>query len=173
MFDGPVRQLPLIIQGHSIMGYCLIGPDEFMYECIFDTGAAYSAIPQKVWKHDFRREDIDKPEYKSVNRVSVFGHSCPAKRVPVQISIMGDVDPTRLLGVGSIEYTEDNLIDFGECYVDFLFDEDAQVLAPVSSKQSQERLKYVYIGLGGGTFRNGGLCINWTKPEAVLVEQMG
>ena len=173
MFDGQVRQLPLIIQGHSIMGYCLIGPDKFMCECIFDTGATYTAIPQKLWRDYFRREDIEKTVYQSVNRVSVFGHSCPAKRVPVQISIMGDVDPIRLLGAGSSQYTDDNTIDFGECFADFLFDEEVDVLAPVSSMKSQERLKYVYIGLGGGTFRNGGLCINWTKPEAVLVEQIG
>ncbi len=152
----------------------MISPDRFIIGCIFDTGAAYSAIPQKLWKNVFTREDIDKPKYQSVNRVGVFGHSCPAKRVPVLISIMGDeVDESRLLGSGSDEYLDDNLIDFGECYVDFLFDEDAQVLASVSSTKSQERLNYVYIGLGGGTFRNGGLCINWAKPEAVLVEQMG
>ena len=170
MFDGPIRQLPLKIVGHSIRSFCQIGPEGTTCPCIFDTGAVYTAIPQKFWSDQFLREEIDRPEFLSVNRVSVFGQVCPAKRVPVQIIILGELDPKRLLGPDKEEYLNDNEIDFGECLADFLFDEDVQVVDP---RGNRERLRYVYIGLGGGTFRNGGLCINWARPEAVLVEQIG
>ena len=170
MFDGPIRQLPLKIVGHSIRSFCQIGPEGTTCPCIFDTGAVYTAIPQKFWSDQFRREEIDRPEFKTVNRVSVFGQTCRAKRVPVQIVILGELDPQRLLEPGKEEYLNDNEINFGECLADFLFDEELPVFVP---QRKSKRLRYVYIGLGGGTFRNGGLCINWVKPEAVLVEQLG
>ncbi len=193
MFEGKTRTVLLTVEGNSITGYCLLGPAGSMHECLFDTGAEFTAVPQSVWSQQFRRQDIDTPDYKNVNRVSVFGHICRAKRVPLQISIMGNTDPDRLVGAGSDEHTEDLIVDFGECLVDFLFDQDAAFTAGATERDRQlkeqsqsppdvsakapvralEPLNYVYIGLGGGTFRNGGLCINWTKPEAVLVEQMG
>ena len=193
MFEGQTRMVSLTIEGNSITGYCILGPAGSMHECLFDTGAQFTAVPQSVWSQQFSRQDIDIPAYQNVNRRSVFGHICRAKRVPLQVAIMGNSDPDQLIGAGSDEYADDLLMDFGECLVDFLFDQDAASTAAALERdrllkeQAQsppdtpakapaktlEPLKYVYIGLGGGTFRNGGLCINWVKPEAVLVEQLG
>lgn len=185
MFDGSIRQIPLQIDDNSIIGFCAIGPDETMHPCVFDTGAEYTIVPQQFWGRQFTRKELDRPEYLRVKLRTSYGHVCRARRIPVRIQILGiggkTVDPSQ------------NLIDFGTCEVNFVFDEDnadsiaaqyqvdllewraavkAGAKAPEPRKPTFEPLSMVYIGLGGGTFRNGGLCINWAKPEAVLVEQL-
>ena len=194
MFDGQIRQIPLQIENNAIIGYCAIGPAETMHRCIFDTGAQITVIPQRFWKQQFRRQDLEKPEYQRVNLRSAYGQTCRARRVPIRIWIMGggDQDPTRSVENENLDIAQ--IIDFGICEADLLFDEDAAYAAEVSRRDQElkklsgaeeiggatghqppfvfEPLNLIYIGLGGGTFRNGGLCINWTKPDAMLIEQV-
>lgn len=169
MFDGPTRMVPLQIKDNTISGFCLIGPEQMMHKCVFDTGAQFTAIPQAMWTQQFDREKVDADHFRTITRRSVFGHTCRAKRIPLLVAVMGDIDPEKLTGDGSEDAAASIIVDFGVCQVDLLFDGDAAKEGGASAFSS---LKYVYIGLGGGTFKNGGLCINWAKPEAVLVEQL-
>ncbi len=194
MFKGKTRQIPLQVTNTSITGFCFIGPAATMHPCIFDTGAEFTVIPQRFWMEQFRREEIEKPEYQKVNLRKGYGHTCRARRFPLRIWIMGAADPNRLLGAESGDHATENIIDFGVCEADLAFDEDAAYPSAVEQRANLlksesdpgkapgaalktpaitiQPLKVIYIGLGGGTFRNGGLCINWTIPEAVLVEQI-
>lgn len=186
MFDGPTRHIPLLIDGNSITGFCLLGPDERMHPCVFDTGAEFSIVPQKFWSQQFDRHDVEQTIRQRINLRTGFGHVCPARKYPTQLMVTG-------IDKESQAPTTD-VIDFGECEIRFAFDEDKadsvaaqyqvdlmewRAAVAAGSKISEpkqpafETLNVVYIGLGGGTFRNGGLCINWAKPEAVLVEQTG
>ena len=194
MFEGEIRQIPLQIENNTIIGYCSIGPMEIMHRCVFDTGAQITVIPQQFWKQQYLRQDLEKPEYRKVNLRSAYGQVCRARRVPIRIWIMGGGE----LGQTSVAENEElataQAIDFGICDADLLFDEDAAYAAEVSRRDLElkrksgmgivegtidnpplstfEPLNLIYIGLGGGTFRNGGLCINWAKQEAVLVEHV-
>ena len=125
MFKGQTRQVPLKIEGHSITGFCAFGPAQSMHECIFDTGAEFSAIPQMIWSLQFDRKAIDIAAFETKHRRSVFGYKCRAKRVPLQVWIMGDADAGLLRGEGSEAHADDYVVDFGECWVDLLFDQDA------------------------------------------------
>ncbi len=84
-------------------------------------------------------------------QLACFGGKCKARRVPVYVTIMGDADIATLLGRQASAHLDDVtiLIGPGPCDVDFLFDIDAG-----------QQLKSPLLGVGGGVYRNGGLCLS-------------
>ena len=183
MFSKKEVPLTFDASGKVISGLCLLGINEIEQRCIVDTGAYITSIPQAIWQDVLRltRKQIEPFMDKKGSRAT-FGAVCQRAKLPTYpLKVAGPADT----------------IDLGGCEVDFLFDLDAvekdrsdrqkrlasfeelkrlAVLAreplPEAPPESapMEPLKHVILGLGGGTFKKGGLCINWRDQRAFIVE---
>lgn len=179
MFLNPKQQIPLSLDGRAIRCRCLFqldrnGPAIELF-CKVDTGATYTAIPHSLWSEAPWAKDIDWNRYPKKTVGGVYGQPILARRVPVLITVIGE-DGSRSL-------------PFGPCDVDFLFDETLrgiQIREHEIARQTRERLResqlasslpvspclkqldaqHVLLGMGGGVYRLGGLCVDGTPGES-------
>lgn len=148
--------------------------------CKVDTGAAFTAIPHSLWREAPWASEIDSERYPQKSVSGVYGVPIKARRVPVFVTVTGED------GSGAEP--------FGPCDVDFLFDEalrESQIREHELARQARAELRqkeiaegrapspeikplpaqHVLLGMGGGIYRLGGLCVDGTPglQHAVFV----
>ena len=171
MFVEPLRKMALDFDADlsSIKCFCRIGNDPMRYPCVVDTGAAVTAVPQQFWSRQIQRSEIESSPGKKYG--GVFGAACRARLVSLRMEI--------------VNYQHETF-ELGACQVALLFDRDAfdtaqavRRAAALSGVEGQKpatplprQLGHILLGLGGGVFKMGGLCINWSKPDVHLVDQL-
>jgi hypothetical protein len=123
-----------------------------------------TTIPQDVWEPF--KEILDVEELPDAPLRGAGGPRLKAKRCEIRLGVGGKIDG-------------EDYFDLGPCEVRLAFDKDAaeaDAKRPLQQGETKydrvSQLPLVLLGLGGGTLRKGGLCINWSKvkPEAFLIE---
>ncbi len=180
MFVNPQLQIPLAFDGHAIRCNCLFRLDRdgpaLDLLCKIDTGATYTAIPNSLWYDAPWASEIDSSRYPEKTAGGVYGQPIRLRRVPVYITVIGK----SIRGEVAVRSSP-----FGPCDVDFLFDETlrlTKIREHEIARQARERLRltqiashlpvspslkplpdqHVLLGMGGGVYRLGGLCVDGT-----------
>jgi hypothetical protein len=164
VFTGQFRQIPCAVDQHNELAQlrcrCQFGPDfTRTHPCKVDTGASLTAIPKFIWSNDpaFRKKDIEslpKPDvpFQGVNGKPV---DCRVGKADLLIMVPKSLTTDAPSSSGSLskefDQIESEILHVGDCTVLFLMDDTLKG-------------KYILLGLGGGTLRKGGLCIDWGTP---------
>ncbi len=184
MFENPQLKIPLEFDGHAIRCRCLFrlernGPALGLL-CKIDTGATYTAIPYSLWYDAPWASEIDSSRYLKKTAGGVYGQTITARRVPVYITVIGK----SIRGEVAVRSSQ-----YGPCEADFLFDEthrQIQIQEYEIARQAREKLResqiashlpvsdplkplpeqHVLLGMGGGIYRLGGLCVDGTPGAA-------
>lgn len=152
-------------KGERLTAYCYIAypgvDDPPMIECLLDTGSVRIVVPQWCW-----RGRVPSPDTLRTSPIRGAGGPFGAYEAVFEVAISDESSTGP-----SDRYS------LGPCTVCLARDEEAVETAmkndPKLSREAANaryRLRRVILGVGGGVFDRGGVCINWPKRSAHLVE---
>lgn len=151
-FDVPRVELKIHrqrIEAVLVVNY----PDQFhpskkrdVVQCLIDTGASRTTIPQRVWSTAFTYADALR-----LNFIEKTAHSLGA-----EVRVLEGRLSLQILGTN---LKTGGILNLGECDVWLALDESAGTPMPIA-----------LFGVGGGCMAAGGLCINWQTSTAHIVE---
>jgi hypothetical protein len=147
------REIPLTLANDRIRGLCWFSFSDGTrsrqsWECVFDTGATRTLVPQRVWRTF--AEQID-----WVAGSDSLARGIGGQRIPSRDGVVAST----WISSSSLE-----TVSYSNCRLRFLFDDDA-----VQEGVIQENLRYLLIGLRGGILDRGGLCLNVRGQQVCLV----
>jgi hypothetical protein len=132
------------------------------FDCILDTGTSRIVVPQRYWRpHVPQSTPLKECPIRGV------GGSLGAYEAEYEVAIIGVNDPM-------VRRTPP--YSLGRCTICLARDEEAVEAAVVSQRidrdtaRNRYQLRRCLLGLGGGAFDKGGVCINWQGRNAHFVE---
>jgi hypothetical protein len=157
MFRGSHRERARFAIKKRIEGLCWVtfpGGGEEILDCVIDTGAGHTTIPQRFWSNYISPQEADKLPKQSIRGA---GGLIDVRVCTVSLKVSGRSDLST------------DPFDLGECTVWLALDRDA---AEDAAKKGQKpmQMRQVLFGAGGGSLDKGGVCINWKEREVYYIE---
>jgi hypothetical protein len=132
-----------------------------MFDCVLDTGSMRIVVPQRFWS-----ACVPNPATLTPRRINGVGGPLGVYEAVYEVVIIGVMDPT---------VTRWPPYSLGRCSVWLARDHDAVNAAvaeglDLATARDRYQLRHGLLGMGGGAFDRGGVCINWQERCAHFVE---
>lgn len=125
------------------------GKDVIKSDCVIDTGAAMTTIPERDWSSVVSKDQAIN-DFKFVPRE---GKGVGGGRIDV---LEGKL-PTSIFGPNLVE---SDVLDLGPC----------RIWLALDGLDPERSMKQALFGVGGGCMDKGGLCLNWRDNSGHYVE---